>query len=193
MISVFTSDLVEMDMKLVVGLGNPGYKYENTRHNIGFEIVDLWADEIWATQFLFEKKFNALVAVWNFKKWKLIFLKPQTYMNLSGDAVSKALNFYKITPDQMLVSHDELDLPVGEIKLKRNGGHNGHRGVKDVIQKIWDNKFWRLKIWIWRPSNPEIDIINRVLSRFSDEEKQKIFSQKKLLMSKLEEFLKYSN
>jgi len=193
MISVFTNSLVKMDMKLIVGLGNPGQKYIGTRHNIGFEVVDLWANEIWATQFLFEKKFNALVAVGIFKKWKLLFLKPQTYMNLSGDAVSRALNFYKIVPDQMLVAHDELDLPLGEIKLKRNGGHNGHRGIKDIMQKASTDKFWRLKIGIGRPDNPQIDVVDWVLSKFSEEEKQKILAQKKLLMAKLEEFLKYSS
>ena len=192
MISVFTSSLINMNVKLIVGLGNPGQKYKNTRHNIGFEVVDMWASEIGATKFLFEKRFNALVSMGSFKKWKLLFLKPQTYMNLSGDAVSKALNFYKISPDQMLVVHDELDLPLGEVKLKWNWGHNGHKWVKDIMQKINSDKFWRLKIGIGRPNNPEMSVVDWVLSKFSEDERHIMLPQKKL-KGKLEEFLRYSS
>ena len=164
-------------MKLVVGLGNPGAKYENTRHNIGFKILDDLNLE-----FKYEQKFEALVS----KKNEIIYLKPQTYMNLSGMSVSKALNFYKISVEDLYVIHDDIDLPFGVIRFKKNSSHGGQNGVKNIIELVGTNKFNRLKVGIGRDKN--IPVENYVLSKFStlqNQELSTIISFVKLKMKEL--------
>ncbi len=135
-----------MTVKLIVGLGNPGDKYLKTRHNAGFLFLDYMTNN-----FSLNKKFNALVSKIDISNKQVILLKPMTFMNLSGDAVQKALHFYKIKANEMLVAHDELDFNAGVIKLKVGGGHAGHNGLRDIITKTGSRDFIRLRIGINRP------------------------------------------
>src|SRR5688572_10194413 len=136
-------------MKLVVGLGNPGSKYERTRHNAGFWWVEKLARGSKAA-FRTESKFHGRVAklggsvdVW--------LLMPDTYMNLSGRSIASLASFYKIPPQDILVVHDELDLPPGTVKLKLGGGFSGHNGLKDIAENLGSNEFWRMRIGIGHP------------------------------------------
>jgi PTH1 family peptidyl-tRNA hydrolase len=129
-------------MKLVVGLGNPGEKYENTRHNIGFEVANRLAEAAWKIN----KKFNAEISEGKIGREKIIFLKPQTFMNNSGRAVAAAAGFYKIKPADILVIHDDIDLPLGKIRIKKDGSSGGHRGIESIIAALGSENFLRLKI-----------------------------------------------
>jgi len=139
-----------MPIKLIVGLGNPGKKYENTRHNAGFWLVE----ELAAGHRLTlrnESKFRAFTAKLDTEAGRTWLLLPQTWMNESGSAVLALALFHKIQPDEMLVVHDELDLPPGGVKIKRGGGHAGHNGLRDIIAKLGASDFWRLRIGIGHP------------------------------------------
>lgn len=138
------------EIKLIVGLGNPGREYEGTRHNAGFWWVDVFAH---AHQFNFkvESKFHGLAARGQVHGRELYLLKPQTFMNVSGRAVGALAQFYKIAPEHMLVVHDELDLPPGSARLKLGGGHGGHNGLKDIIAHLGTKDFWRLRLGIGHP------------------------------------------
>jgi len=138
------------EIKLIVGLGNPGREYESTRHNAGFWWVDEFAQ---ANQCSFkaEGKFHGVAAQGNVRSHELFLLKPQTFMNVSGRAVGAMTQFYKILPENILVVHDELDLPPGSAKLKLGGGHGGHNGLKDIIAHLGTRDFWRLRIGIGHP------------------------------------------
>ncbi|MFT7087469.1 MAG: PTH1 family peptidyl-tRNA hydrolase [Rickettsiales bacterium] len=154
-------------MFLLVGLGNVGAKYEQTKHNFGF----LLADEI-AKEFSFEekgKKFNSAIFTGSIADQKIILIKPQTFMNLSGSAVLSVASFYKITPENIIVFHDDLDLALGRIKVKIGGGNAGHNGLKDIDAKIGKN-YARIRLGIGRPENSEYEIADYVLSRFSGDE-----------------------
>ncbi|TAJ77897.1 MAG: aminoacyl-tRNA hydrolase [Gallionellaceae bacterium] len=138
------------EIKLIVGLGNPGKEYEATRHNAGF----WWVDELARRHnagFKTDSKFHGLVAKANLHGHEVHLLKPQTFMNVSGRAVVALALFYKILPDQILVAHDELDLPPGSAKLKMGGGHGGHNGLKDIIAHLGTKEFWRLRVGIGHP------------------------------------------
>ena len=118
-------------MKLIIGLGNPGKEYENTRHNIGFMVLDNYLkDSSW------QKKYNALYTTEIINNEKVIFVKPETYMNLSGNSVIEFINFYKIENKDILVIHDDLDLPFGKIRVKTNSSAGGHNGIKSIINRI---------------------------------------------------------
>lgn len=158
-------------MKLIVGLGNPGKEYEETRHNVGFKVIDELAERFSID--LNEAKFKGLFGKGMIRGEKVILLKPMTYMNLSGQAVAPLMNYYKITPDQLLVCYDELDLPVGKIRLRYKGSAGGHNGLKSVIQMIGTQEFNRIRIGIDRPE-PGESIVNYVLGKFKPEEKQVI-------------------
>jgi len=155
-------------IKLVVGLGNPGREYEATRHNAGF----WWVDEFARTQsvnFKTDNKFHGLVARATVHGHETHLLKPQTFMNVSGRAVIALALFYKILPDQILVVHDELDLPPGSAKLKLGGGHGGHNGLKDIIAHLGSKEFWRLRIGIGHPGDRD-QVVNYVLNAPRKEE-----------------------
>ena len=147
-------------IKLFVGLGNPGEKYEHTRHNAGF----WWIDQVCAltnSKLTLEPKFFGAVAKLNLTvdTW---LLKPTTFMNASGKAVAALANYYKILPKQILVIHDELDLPGGGVKLKNGGGHGGHNGLKDITVALGTADFWRLRLGIGHPGDRN-EVINFVL------------------------------
>ena len=152
-------------IKLIVGLGNPGREHERDRHNAGFWLVDRLAG-LRRTELKKETKFQALAARFSTAAGDAWLLQPQTYMNLSGASVSALTGFYKITPDQVLVVHDELDLPAGGVKLKLGGGHAGHNGLRDIAARLSTADFWRLRIGIGHPrdsARTEQDVADFVL------------------------------
>ncbi len=176
-------------MKLIVWLWNPWKEYEFTRHNAGFIVLDWIKDHFGFTSFLNNKKFLSLVSSWKIWKWPILLVKPQTFMNLSWNAVVKIVNFYKIQSKDILVVHDDIDLPLGKIKLKYNWSHGWHNWVKDIINKLWTDKFWRLKVWIDRPATKDM-VVDYVLSRFKKEEFEVIESKKNEIFQKVEEWLR---
>ncbi len=156
------------EIKLIVGLGNPGREYEGTRHNAGFWWVDEFAREHKIT-YKADSKFHALVARSAMHGQDVFLLKPQTFMNVSGRSVGALAQFYKIEPAQILVVHDELDLPPGSAKLKLGGGHGGHNGLKDIIAHLGSRDFWRLRIGIGHPGD-RAEVANFVLNAPRKEE-----------------------
>ena len=149
-------------MKMIVGLGNPGKEYENTRHNIGFMMVDEYARRYNITSF--KNKFNGLYAKIYRNGEYFILLKPLSYMNLSGTVVKRYASFFKIKPEDILVIHDDLDLPVGKIKIKFKGSSGGHNGIQNIIDNLNTSYFPRFKIGIGK--NPQIMIKDYVLGKF---------------------------
>lgn len=159
-------------MFLVVGLGNPGAEYEATRHNVGF----MAADEIHRRYNFsaFRAKFSGLIAEGNIDGEKVYLLKPQTFMNLSGNSVVQAANFYKILPENIFVIHDDMDLPTTKMKAKIGGGSGGHNGIKSIDAAITPN-YNRIRIGVGHPVNHnEENIVNHVLSRFSKQDAENI-------------------
>ena len=152
-------------MKLIVGLGNPGKEYVNTRHNVGFMVIDSFFGEN-----DYQKKFDGLVKIVSVGKEKVLVLKPQTFMNLSGNSVIKAVNYYDIALDDLLVIQDDMDLDFGTFKIKKNSSSGGHNGIKSIIGSLGSENFARLKIGISHDTNK--DTINYVLGKFSKEELQ---------------------
>jgi len=159
-------------IKLIVGLGNPGKEYEKTRHNAGFWWVDAIARAKGA-EWKKETKFSGWTARVEEGGREFLLLKPSTYMNESGRSVSALLRFFKIEPGEMLVVHDELDLPPGAVKMKRGGGTGGHNGLTDVAAALDSKDFWRLRIGIGHPGNKD-DVPDYVLKRASGAEQSAI-------------------
>ena len=152
-----------IDLKLIVGLGNPGSEYTETRHNAGFWFVEELAAASGA-QFRVEKKFHGEVAKIHVAGRDIWLLKPQTFMNRSGQAIKSLASFYRIEAENILVAHDELDLEVGVIKLKMGGGHGGHNGLRDTIAHLGTKDFYRLRIGIGHPGNKD-QVVDYVLHR----------------------------
>lgn len=181
-------------MYLIVGLGNPDEQYKETRHNVGFKFLDALAKEMKAEGFKLEKKLEAMVTSVKFNGQKVILAKPQTYVNNSGLAVKKIKTFYKLKNEQIIVVHDDLDVPFGTTKLTPESGAGGHRGVKSILDQLKTKKIYRLKIGI---SNSKLKlargqqsdqkrkemIINLVLSAFTPGEKEQL---KKIVKEGLE-------
>lgn len=153
-------------MKLVVGLGNPGKEYENTRHNVGFKFIDFYLGNE-----LFKEKNSALFLEKIINGEKVIFLKPLTYMNDSGRAVRKYLDYYKISVEDLLVIYDDMDFEVGKFKIKKNGSAAGHNGIKSIINNIRTEEFKRIRIGISRSKE---DKVNYVLGNFGKVEQKKL-------------------
>jgi len=156
-------------IKLVVGLGNPGREYENTRHNVGFMVIDELAKRLKLKNFREESLSHVYRA--KIAGREIILAKPQTYMNNSGLAVVNLLEDNGIEPQEMLVIYDDLDLPLGVTKLRLEGSSGGHRGVESIVKNIKTEKFPRLKIGIGRPKNKK-EVVNYVLSPFGREEEE---------------------
>lgn len=153
-------------MKLVVGLGNKGNNYNNTRHNIGFDIVDKYLEKYGAVNW--KSKFNGLYSEFNICGEKVVFLKPQSYMNLSGEVVRKFVDFYKINISNILVISDDLDLKIGNYRLRSTGSAGGHNGLKNIELHLGTKDYKRLKIGI--SSSNLMDTKDYVLGKFSSEE-----------------------
>ncbi len=153
---------------LVVGLGNPGSQYENTRHNAGFCALDAYAAK--TGQRISQMKFKALVCEGTLGGKRVLFMKPQTFMNLSGEAVRDAAAFYKIPPERIVVLFDDISLPVGRLRVRAKGSAGGQNGVKNIIYHLNSDVFPRVKIGIGAKPHPDYDLADWVLSKFSAEE-----------------------
>lgn len=149
---------------LVVGLGNPGSKYWNTRHNVGFAALDALAEKLHTK--VDRVKFQALTGQATLEGQKLILLKPTTYMNLSGQAVQAAAKFYKIPPERILVMFDDISLDPGRLRVRKNGSAGGHNGIKSIISCIGSQEFPRVKIGVGAKPHPDYDLADWVLSTF---------------------------
>ena len=160
------------EIKLIAGLGNPGAEYAHTRHNAGFWLIDelAWA---WNTRLKEEKKFFGEVARVARPEGEIWLLKPNTFMNRSGQAVAALASFYKIKPEEILVVHDELDIPCGRIRFKLGGGNGGHNGLKDIQAKLGTPGFYRLRLGIDHPGDRNL-VTGYVLNKPSAEDRQAI-------------------
>ena len=148
---------------LVVGLGNPGSKYENTRHNMGFLAVDMLAEK---EKFKFSKlRFKAWTATVELAGEKVLVMKPQTYMNLSGESVGEAARFYKIPPEHVLVISDDISIAAGKLRIRPSGSAGGHNGLKSIIQHLGSDKFPRIKVGVGSPQHAEHDIVDWVIGK----------------------------
>ena len=154
-------------MKLIAGLGNPGPRFDKTRHNIGFEIIDELEKRFQSP--LNQSKFNGLYSIVHHNGEKFILLKPLTYMNLSGECIGALMNFYDISPNDLLVIYDDLDLPVGKVRLRQKGSAGGHNGIKSTIAHLGTQEFNRIRVGIDRPKNG-MSVSDYVLGRFTPDE-----------------------
>lgn len=159
-------------MKMFAGLGNPGAEYAATRHNVGFMLADAlaarWNASGWRT------KQDALVSEARLGAEKILLVKPLTYMNESGRAVGPLLSWYKLAPEDLIVAHDDMDLPVGTIRLRKKGSAGGHNGMKSILYHVQDENFPRVRIGVGHPVHGREQVIRHVLSPFSGEDAQKI-------------------
>lgn len=175
-------------MKLIVGLWNPWKKYEKTRHNAGCIVLDSFVqgNKIWT--FSHNDKYKAELIQTEINKEKIIFLKPQTFMNLSWESIGPIAHFYKIQIQDILIIHDEIDLPTGKIQLKLWWSSAWHNGLKSTIEKLWTKDFRRLRIWIDRPTTKE-EVADYVLSPFKPDEKKLLAEQEEKIEILINEFL----
>lgn len=153
---------------LIAGLGNPGDKFTGTRHNIGFAAVDVISQKIGAAPV--KIKFEGLTCQCELDGVKLLLLKPQTFMNLSGKSVAQALRYYKLPPERLLVLFDDISLPTGKLRIRRNGSDGGHNGIKSIVEHLGSEEFPRIKIGVGAKPHPEMDLADWVLSKFRKEE-----------------------
>ena len=172
------------NMKLIVGLGNPGKDYENTRHNVGFSIIDNYVKK--NNLGAFKQKYNGLYLKTRLNGFDVIFLKPQSYMNLSGEVVRKFVDFYKIPISDILVVSDDMDLSLGNYKLKPSGSSGGHNGLKNIELHLDSNKYKRLKIGISKSEKQ--DVVDYVLGKFSASEQQILDSVRDKTVSIISDF-----
>lgn len=156
-------------MYLIAGLGNPTREYEKTRHNVGFDTIDVLADRI--NTDVAERKFKGLYGKGMLGGEKVILLKPQTFMNLSGESVRAAADFYKIPPDHIIVIYDDISLDVGHLRIRTKGSAGGHNGIKNIIAHLGTQEFPRIKIGVGGKP-PRMDLADYVLSRFPAEERK---------------------
>ena len=155
---------------MIVGLGNPGKDYEKTRHNVGFRSTDLLAGLLKTK--IDRLKFKALTRMVNYNGMKVLLVQPQTYMNLSGAAVSALATYYKVKPERILVIFDDISLPVGRIRIRKDGSAGGHNGIKSIIQSLGTDQFPRVKVGVGAKPHPDYDLADWVLSRFSAQEEK---------------------
>ena len=158
--------LIKTSLKLIVGLGNPGREYQETRHTAGFWLLDRMAHQR-EVRWSHERAYQAMVAKVAYQKQVLWLMKPQTFMNRSGFSVAGFAHFYKIAPQEILIVHDELDLPPGVVKLKHGGSHAGHNGLKDIAARLGSLDFWRLRVGIGHPRTLGLtqEVVDFVLHR----------------------------
>ncbi len=174
-------------MWMFVGLGNPGQKYSLNRHNIGFMLVDVLAQNLssdhWKSEFLA----HTLNIKWH--NHNILLVKPQTYMNKSGDSVQKLMTFYKITKENLLVTHDDIDQPFAQIKLQKNRGHGGHNGIRSITECLSSPDYFRLKLGVGRPQIPQMEVADWVLQNFATDEMNLMTKYLKVGCMALESFL----
>lgn len=157
-------------MKIIAGLGNPGRQYEETKHNAGFMVVDKLAAEVVHTPWREEQK--ALVCTFTLAGEKIMLVKPQTFMNLSGEAVGPLMRYYKLTPEDVFCIYDDMDLPVGKLRIRPGGSAGGHNGIKSMIAHVGSEHFIHFRLGIGRPL-PQWTVIDHVLAPFPDDQKEK--------------------
>ena len=170
---------------MIVGLGNPGMEYENTRHNVGFMVIDKFIEHIGYVSM--KKKYDGLYCEVFYQNEKIIILKPQKYINLSGEVVKKFVDYYKIDISDILIINDDLDLPVGCYKLKPSGGSAGHNGLKNIEKELNTNEYKRLKIGI--SNNKNIETKDYVLGKFSKEEREVLNNSCNVINSVIKDFI----
>lgn len=156
----------EENMKLIVGLGNPGREYEKTRHNAGFCVLDELAKLCHTS--IEQKKFNALIGMTQIQGEQVLLMKPQTYMNASGEAVIQAMNFYKIEIKDILVIHDDLDIPVGKLRIRTQGSSGGQKGMQSIMNHLHSQEIARIRVGI--DKNPLIPVVDYVLGKIPKDE-----------------------
>lgn len=152
-------------MFLIVGLGNPGIQYENTRHNIGFKVIDNISKEYNIE--INRQKFKGVYGEGFINGEKVILLKPTTYMNLSGESIREVVDFYKLTCEDIVVIYDDISLDVGRLRIREKGSAGGHNGIKSIIAHLGTDVFTRIKVGV---GQPDVDLVNYVLGKFTDEE-----------------------
>ena len=155
-------------MKIIVGLGNPGNEYAKTRHNVGFMLIDALADNLNIT--LWKDKFNAQIAEGRIGTEKILLVKPQTYMNNSGEAVGPLMRWYKLEPEDIIVAHDDMDIPAGTVRIRKKGSSGGHNGIKSLIAHLGSENFARIRLGIGRPL-PGWSVVKHVLAPFPAEDR----------------------
>ena len=160
----------EQEAWLIVGLGNPGSKYEKTRHNVGFRTIDLLAKELNCK--VDKGKFQGLYGQCSYAGCKLFLLKPQTYMNLSGRSVLQLSAYFNVPPARIIVMFDDISLPAGRLRIRADGSAGGHNGIKSIISEVGSQSFPRVKIGVGAKPHPEMDLADWVLSTFSAQEEK---------------------
>ena len=158
-------------MYIIVGLGNPGKQYENTRHNVGFNIIDILADEYGIS--VNKMKYKALIGEGRVGTEKVVLVKPVTYMNLSGESLAEIYNFYKVDTSNIVVIYDDIDLDVGKIRIRKKGSGGTHNGMRSIIKCLGSNEFPRVRVGISKPKNGQ-DLADFVLSRFAKEDEKSL-------------------
>lgn len=156
-------------MRLIIWLWNPGAEYAQTRHSAWFIITDMMAKDF-GIELKFDKSLNAKVGKWYIYEQEVIMIQPMTYMNLSWAPVVRLSSFYKIPPENVIVLHDEIDIPNSEIRVKFGWSTAGHNGLKNISLKLWTNDYHRIRLWVWRSTNPYISVSDRVLWKFTEAE-----------------------
>ena len=186
-------------LKLIVGLGNPGSEHIQTRHNAGFWFLDSLAERL-SLNFVLDKKFQSEICRYQNDNFDCLLCKPQTYMNDSGKAVQALIKFYKIPVNKILIVHDEIDLDVGNLRFKIGGGHGGNNGVRDIIEKVGDQNFSRLRIGIGHPGSVD-KVVSYVLNKPNNDDTENILSgisviideYQNLFQGKIEELMNKNN
>ncbi|MGB3571850.1 MAG: aminoacyl-tRNA hydrolase [Phormidesmis sp.] len=161
--------------RLIVGLGNPGQKYDRTRHNIGFEIIDALAKSFPDVSLVVNKRFQGETGEFRNVKARTVLLKPTTYMNKSGQSIRAVLDWYKLDPSAVLVVYDDMDLPTGRLRMRLSGGAGGHNGMKSIIAHLGTKEFPRLRVGVGsadKSSDPDGAVVSHVLGRFSPEDRK---------------------
>lgn len=170
-------------MKVIAGLGNPGREYAQTKHNVGFLMVDALAAHLGVTEW--REKYDALIARARIGSEAVLLVKPQTYMNESGRAIAPLMNFYKLEADDLIVAHDDMDIPVGSIRIRKKGSSGGHNGIKSILAHLGDEHFARIRIGIGRPL-PGWTVVNHVLAPFPPEDAAKVSEAIRYLVPAIE-------
>ena len=168
-------------MKILAGLGNPGTEYAYTRHNVGFMFIDTFAESLGIPESEWKNRLEALITQIRIGTEKVILMKPMTYMNESGRAIGTAMQWYKLDPEDIIVVHDDMDIPSGMIRIRAKGSAGGHNGIKSIIAHVGSEKFRHMRIGIGRPA-PGWSVVDHVLSKFPPDEVPKIQSAIEMLI-----------
>jgi peptidyl-tRNA hydrolase len=170
-------------MKIIAGLGNPGQEYSQTRHNVGFMLLDALAERL--SLQVWQDKFTAKIAEGHIGGEKVLLVKPATYMNNSGEAIGSLLRWYKLGTEDLIVAHDDMDIAVGTMRLRRKGSSGGHNGIKSILAHVPDENFARVRIGVGRPL-PGWTVVNHVLAKFSAEDQKLVDETIKALLPAVE-------